>query len=1782
MAQIDALRLTGNVRRRMVDFAVDDHFVRDERLAEICRSIWAGAPEQGGLISDLWVEGAFPSKASPHSLNDLVRQGGFSSELRDVLDKSAAVPGDRKLYTHQYEAITRAQSETTGNRPSLVVTAGTGAGKTEAFLLPILNDLYRDPPQERHGAKCIILYPMNALVNDQVDRLYDWLKGQHRGSLFHFTSETPEDNRGANYQGILPWDPCRMRTRQEARGLETHDGKRITDDQERGPTPDIIITNYSMLEYMLCRPQDSVFFGPALRTIVLDEAHLYTGTLAAEITLLLRRLLLRCRLQSENILQIATSATLGTGDAQELQSFAAQIFSKPPHLVHVITGEPEKAPMMPAAPSDMSPTADDIAQNIWPDGSTIVEGHAQGQQLADDTDMCMQLRERLPLLVAKEHLAKLDRSENRPAVLLHHSLAAAPLIQQLEDILWERKHIPLIELGERLFGESGEQATEATAQLLKLAASARLQPASYPLVPHRIHVMVKPAQGLAGCLNQECSGPDERRLGPLGVIMPGYREICEYCEHRALTLCRCGNCGTWLLAGHKTDGKLTSVLRADEPTGFYSLSGPCGSKEPEYIDPATGEWRGSDHPSAIQLWKHPACPNCQGARNDIRLFSSGTPLTLSILSETLLAEMPEFSDRSGSSQWLPGGGRRLLAFSDSRREAARLGPLLTNQHESQVVRSAIVEAVEKSSLVADPEVMDYLRIQIDNLKAELKSGDLSDAMRRRKGGELQNAEADLANSAVGGSVEMWAGELEGLPLLSQALDRPGGEKHQASKWNQLEWEANLREIKAQSLQFLGRELIRGINRWDTTLEGLGLIEVTYPGLERLEPPPEFLGTVLADEIRQALNENWTDILASLCDTLRGDGVVTLGNDDLDDNYSYDRNLIGRWSSARESEGPRLIRFVGATNRQRRRRFLSAVLRRCPRTNEDQCDQISESVLLACYNQLLEAAQSKNLTWLIADSRQVYGGTPVDAIRIDFSKLGLRHPPSLFRCGKTGQVWPRSVLGCAPNAGCDGTLEIVTHEALDVDPKLARRRREYRESAIFRTGLWAEEHSAQLDPKENRRLQDLFKSGIRNILSATTTLELGIDIGGLNGVLMSNVPPGKANYLQRAGRAGRRADGSSIVATFSRPRPFDQEVFREIGKYLSAELRHPVVFLDRERVVRRHLNSFLLNEFFRIVQPDRTTGAMDAFGRMGSFCGATRPEKWNNGPKPSGIGGAAFRFQGAGNHPQWWVDARTDVSPDRRFLDFLTWLKSDAGSDSYREPVDSLLEGASDTVRYESWDARIQRVIADFSEAVGTWRTDYDQLLEDWKTTSDKARTNALFYQLDALHELTVIAALADRQFLPRYGFPIDVLKLGVIEYDENSGRRIQEGQYKLERTSLLALREYVPGSQLVVGGKLVTSHGVRKHWTGENIDTAIGLRGRYAECIKGHPYYWLTGDLDRQCTVCGESPKEQSRALMFPQYGFSSAWWDPPKWSTQVEYVGQAETVAKVALDSDDFRRCNDFGGVEGLLAFYKEDGELLVYNRGEKKLGFALCLKCGYADSETSIGEGTIALPSRFANHFSLFPPRRLRARPSGCWSGNTNPVLRNQTMAARQLTDVLLLDFSACLANEANENTLVTTLGYALKRAAAEMLELDGREIGVLATPAGENGARWGALLYDNVPGGAGHVRELLEMGREWLVRAKDILFIDDVHNKRCRSACLDCLLSFETQDALQQGNLDRPSALAVLSQLLNGGYSPVANPHAPDEGASNLGNPTRAQQLTTEERQTRAQAKTPNGSG
>ena len=1723
MAQLDALRLANNLRQRMVDFALDDNFVRDSELADICRSVWSGPPGTGGLLSDLWVEGAFPSKASEYSLDDLVDARKFDAALRDVLDTSAAMPRDRKLYTHQHESIESALSRPGNDRPSIVVTAGTGTGKTEAFLLPILDDLYRNPPDESTGAKCIILYPMNALVNDQVDRLYEWLKEQNRITLFHFTSETPEDKRRADQQGVPDWEPCRMRTRQQARGLEDRLGSPTDGD----PTPDIVITNYSMLEYMLCRPQDAVFFGPALRTVVLDEAHLYTGTLAAEITLLLRRLLLRCGLEPRKVLQIATSATLGSGDVEELSDFAAKIFSKPRDLVHVIEGKPDAPQLAAPSPPAIEPTSERTIQVEWPEGPTIIERSDGAQELAAlDQVGCKRLRVNLESLVSRDYLCELDSAEERTAVILHHALAASPLIHKLQEILWNRKHVPLEQLGIELFGIGFEHSTNATVRLLQLAASARLESNSYPLVPHRLHVLTRPTDGLTVCLNQHCIGPEALQTQDLGAIAAGYQEICQYCSCSMLSLYRCDNCGEWLLAGRQRDGAVIAETYKNTETLLLSIRRPSPEWDTMYIDPATGEIRGSSASNALPMNHLSECPNCRTDRDAIRPFSSGTPLTLSIVTETLLSEMPEFpAVGQGSNAWLPAGGRRLLAFSDSRREAARLGVLLTNQHEQQLVRSAIIAMMETAP-IGNGRVLGRLRRQICELEDELEDPYLSPGERQDAESELRDARNRYTLRSAGGSVENWAEQLSRLETLAQLLDRPTSETHSSSNWKQLKWEDNARIVKGRAAQFLGKEFARVMGR-DTTLEALGMVEVTYPGLDGLECPLAFAGSLPTESMRTALTSNWSGLISSLCDTLRADGVVTLG-DDLDSTTDFSSGPIGLWASATNDEGPRLTRFVGATVRHRRRRFAAEILRRCGYTHEELLQTKSQELLQVCFNQLAEAARSRRFPWIEVDNRQVGGSGSVEAIRLVFNNLSLRRPSNLFRCETTGRVWPRSVLGCAPNPGSFGTLSAATHDQLDSDPRLGRRRREYRESPIFRMGLWSDEHSAQLDPRENRRLQDLFKSGIRNVLSATTTLELGIDIGGLNGVLMSNVPPSKSNYLQRAGRAGRRADGSSMVATFARPRPFDREVFGRVGDYLEQPLRRPMVFLDRERVVRRHLNSFLLNEFFSPDSSEEFTGAMSAFGTMGEICGVSRAPRWQPGENKPNLGSSE------------------QPSTSDAFLEFLGWMKSD-GELTYGSRVQALLrETAIEEDPEASWEDLIQVSADQFSEAVREWREEYDQLLDAWRESNDRRQVGALRYQLWALFELTVIEALADRQFLPHYGFPIGVQKLRVIAPDEAQPSRIrEEDQYRLQRDSLLALREYVPGSQLLAGGRLVTSHGLLKHWTGVELDNYIGIRGRYTWCGNEHFYYWNTPDTLEDCPICGEEAKRSPTQFMFPRHGFSSAAWDPPKWSTNVEVVGEPATEARTftyeSEEDGNYSTSTDLGGIPRLSAYYKEDGELLVYNQGQNELGFAICLQCGYADSERKQGDGRMELPGGFEYHTPLSRPKPNMT----CWPPNTAPVIRNEALAAREVTDVLLIDFSECLGSCMRDLTLVTTLGYALQRAAVHMLQLDSREIGVLTTPAGPLGRGLGALLYDNVPGGAGHVRELLGVGRAWIERARSVLWVNEVHHRRCKSACLDCLLSFDTQLASFKGLLNRRRALEVLSAMLDGGAIPGCGP-------------------------------------
>ncbi len=254
-----------------------------------------------------------------------------------------AVLGDRPLYLHQEDAIRKVF----GKKRNVVVATGTASGKTETFLYPVLLHLYREfqTGQLGPGVRALILYPMNALANDQRDKLGEICKRlQERGSPFKFTfgqyiGETPEDKNDS-------WRHARDHIDQRL------PGELVLRQEMREKPPHILLTNYSMLEYLLIRPNDSPLFDNECARwwtfLVLDEAHQYRGSKGIEMGMLVRRLKRRLREggRSGPFRCIATSATIAGGESDKaaVANFASELFGEELLEEDVILGKTESIP----------------------------------------------------------------------------------------------------------------------------------------------------------------------------------------------------------------------------------------------------------------------------------------------------------------------------------------------------------------------------------------------------------------------------------------------------------------------------------------------------------------------------------------------------------------------------------------------------------------------------------------------------------------------------------------------------------------------------------------------------------------------------------------------------------------------------------------------------------------------------------------------------------------------------------------------------------------------------------------------------------------------------------------------------------------------------------------------------------------------------------------------------------------------------------------------------------------------------------------------------------------------------------------------------------------------------------------------------------------------------------------------------------------------------------------------------------------------------------------------
>ena len=580
------------------------------------------------------------------------------------------------------------------------------------------------------------------------------------------------------------------------------------------------------------------------------------------------------------------------------------------------------------------------------------------------------------------------------------------------------------------------------------------------------------------------------------------------------------------------------------------------------------------------------------------------------------------------------------------------------------------------------------------------------------------------------------------------------------------------------------------------------------------------------------------------------------------------------------------------------------------------------------------------------------------------------------------------------------------------------------------------------------------------------------------------------------------------------------------------MRRPRVFLDRDRIVHRHLNAWLLGAYFADIGGQRArTGAMDAYSRMANFCGEDLVPVWQRGAEKPPLQPAAA-WGGTRDLPRW-AGSEADTSLAGLFPVWLTRLADgDAPQlrDRLRGELRALTSECSAAVRAFDLDgASLSEPVETFRRAVREWRIRYRTARDAWRATDRLDAARAIRYQCTEFANELVIGFLAEHGFLPRFGFPINLLRLFVPAYATGRSEVIDDPSLKLERSGGLALADYAPGSHLIAAGRLLHSRGLRRTWHGGDEDKAFGFSGSFGVCREGHAWYSEAEVRPEACPTCDARGDGPIRQTLRPTLGFSTALRPPQRERLQTHRVPYPQR--HVDFVDPPEQETQDALGVRGLTLGFSERGRVVTSQPGGLENGYAICAVCGFADIEGAAGNPAGSrenLSTGFRRHRPLRPRAGQTGRATeGCPGATSGTVLRNRVLVSREFTDLLVLTLPDRVAPIA-----ARSLGVALQRTLVEHLEIDRREVSTASLSPAAGRSRIG--LWDASAGGAGHVREALTLSDRWLSLTDAWLRGDPGHQASCRDACMRCLLDTDTQDEYALGQIDRVEAETLIRDL------------------------------------------------
>lgn len=1569
MSTLNPIKAAADIKNRYIQYLLTTFKINDKNIEKQLKD---ELYKNGKLSKGPYLEVSNSFKKG-RSINELIQDSILVKEFNNF--KSPSFPFQNKdvnIYFHQEQATIKATSG-----ENIIVSTGTGSGKTESFLIPILNQLLKEKEEGKlcPGVRALILYPMNALVNDQIERFRNLLKDYPEITFGKFTGETEQTEKKA-----------KKIQEEQIKNSDIIPNEIISRDEMRENPPHILITNYAMLEYLMLRPEDNVFFnGPYSKEwkfIVLDEAHTYKGALGIEVSMLLRRLKETIK-KTGDIQFILTSASLGRGikDNPDIVKFAENL-----------TGEKFKE------------------ENII--GATRIDYSNSGE-------------EKIPFKIYKEVLQSLDQKNEIIQIFRENNYLKWFKEDEVNDLLIEEllyelitrdknfyKIRNLLKEPKEIFEVQKEMSIENIDDILNfIEVASKAQKDGIELFRAKYHYFFKALEG--GFLSlvperkfylnrMEEVEIDNEKLKVFEI------STCKFCNEiylvGELILSSNGDYKIlnqknnymaedvgadleyFLLKSSMIDKNEDEIYNEEENVkeeqsilcgkcgaifNKTSLDGRCSCGEKYLVDVIKIV---RDRREKKPLHTCRACGSTNPASSILKRFIIGAEGATAALGTALHESLPdkkikenlnkhkEIEENSNKFfQFKPKlkpketdeSLRQFLVFSDSRQSAAYYATYMEESYNKFLRKRVIYEVVSKS---------DY---------------DLS---------------------------------------ISELINEVTAIFEQNKIFNQ----NDCREEAYKSVFF---ELFSLDRRY--SLEGLGLMQFY----------------INFNEVKEIMNltlEETNRMLQECCNFFKHKGAVKYKYNipkEVKEYFTYSLNeTYINLSDSKPKEN--IFSWITSRNNNSRVKFIEKILNLSTSDSNELLEGIWEYILNSEENPLLIGKAGD--------------------YQLDLEKIKVRCGKKIdwYYCDCCKKITPNNIKDICPTYGCIGTLKKVNPDELYNDNHY----RNLTKSLLIKP-FKINEHTAQLDSKLAYDIQKKFTDKKINVLSCSTTFEMGVDVGELETVFMRNMPPSPANYSQRAGRAGRRGSSSAFTLTFCSQKSHDFTFYKNPIQMIKGMIPPPKFDIDNQKIIIRHIYAVCFSYFWKKETSYYGDGkVINALSEdvLSAF------KKYLNS-KPEEI-------------KQFLTSILSKEIQDKLGIQSWDWLngllEESPEGDLYRVKK----EFFSEIEEIEEAELKIKEII-NTKEKVG-------------KEVFDLNRIQGMKSNIESK---TTINYFAQKNLLPRYGFPVDTVELHSNNKDE----------LRLSRDLGVAISEYAPEGQVIANGKLLTSRFIRKV---PSLNWKIYNYGICKECkTLNHKIDTTLQSEETNCLNCGSKISLVDKYII-PEFGFRTDITTPEKAGTKKPkklyssdiYPIENKNAIKIAEKESKFE-----GGKVILKSFKDEEMGIITQNK------FFVCESCGYGEKATgNINQSFIK--SEHKNHNGY----------------KCTTSLKPYNLGHKFKTDIVTISFDTKSILNVDESIL-----YGLLEGISNTLNIDRSDIsGCLKKIDNKNHI----VVYDTVPGGAGHVKRILENDNIVEILENTYKIVSECECGE-ETSCYSCLRDYSNQKYHE--NLSRGAVKEFLESMIKG---------------------------------------------